>query len=157
MAELRTERIVAHPLDDGSIIASSFLDHLADAAQMVPVIVVEREFVLAEVADVLRRLAVALVRHVEVIVSHGDVLHLVVCPMIHILFSSFHYNRIKKSVPTIQSCGLYFWNFELDVNSFKARLSPNFIALLKYSNANLSVRSSILPIPLSSYTFFKQL
>ena len=60
MAELRAERVVVQALDDASLAAVS-LDHLADAAEMVAVVVVEGEVVLAGFADVLCRLAVALV------------------------------------------------------------------------------------------------
>ena len=61
---LRAERIVVHPLDDASAAAS--LDHLADAAEVVAVVVVEGEVVLAGVAGILRRLCVALVEEVLV-------------------------------------------------------------------------------------------
>ena len=62
MTELRAERIVIHALKEDSLVASCRLDHLADVAEMVAVVVVEGEVVLAEVADVLRRLTVALVK-----------------------------------------------------------------------------------------------
>ena len=60
MTELRAERIVIHALKEDSLVASSCLDHLADAAEMVTVVVVEGEVVLAGVAWICRRLAVAL-------------------------------------------------------------------------------------------------
>ena len=65
MAELRAERVVVQALDDASL-AAVCLDHLADAAEMVAVVVVEGEVVLAGFADVLCRLAVALVELVLV-------------------------------------------------------------------------------------------
>ena len=61
VAELRPERIVVHALDDCSVRDAVGLGHLADAAEMVAVVVVEGEVVLAGFADVLCRLAVALV------------------------------------------------------------------------------------------------
>ena len=60
MTELRAERVVVHALKEDSLVASCRLDHLADAAQMVAVVVAERDVVLAGVAWICRRLAVAL-------------------------------------------------------------------------------------------------
>ena len=60
VAELRSGRIVVHALDDASL-AAVCLDHLTDAAEVVAVIAVEGEVVLAGVVGVLCRLAVALV------------------------------------------------------------------------------------------------
>ena len=56
--ELRAERVVGHRLED--IVAAGCPDHLADVAQMVAVVVLEREVVLDWVAGILRRLAVPL-------------------------------------------------------------------------------------------------
>ena len=60
MAELSPERVVVHRLDDRPVRGAVRLDYLADAAEMVLVIVVEKEVVLAVVAGVLLRLAIAL-------------------------------------------------------------------------------------------------
>ena len=60
MTELRAERIVIHALKEDSLVASSCLDHLADIAEMVAVVVVEGEVVLAGIATICRCLAVAL-------------------------------------------------------------------------------------------------
>ena len=66
VAELRTERIVVHRLDDRSFPAAIDFPHLADVTQMVTVEVAEREVVLAVVAAVLPCLAVALLEPVFV-------------------------------------------------------------------------------------------
>ena len=60
VAELRAKGVVVHRLDDRPVRGAVGLDYLADAAEMVLVIVVEKEVVLAVVAGVLLRLAVAL-------------------------------------------------------------------------------------------------
>ena len=61
VAELRAERIVVHALHDIARVADTALDHLADVAEMVTVVIVEDEVVLAVVVRVSFRLAVALV------------------------------------------------------------------------------------------------
>ena len=61
VAELRAERIVVHALHDIARVADAALDHLADVAEMVTVVIVEDEVVLAVVVRVSFRLAVALV------------------------------------------------------------------------------------------------
>ena len=66
VAELRSERIVVHQLDDRSFPAAIDFPHLADVTQMVTVEVAEREVVLAVVAAVLPCLAVALLEPVFV-------------------------------------------------------------------------------------------
>ena len=58
MTELRAERVVIHALKEDSLVASCRLDHLADAAEMVTVVVVEGEVVLAGVAWNLQRLRI---------------------------------------------------------------------------------------------------
>ena len=60
MTELRAERIVIHALKEDSLVASSCVDHLPYVSEMVAVVVVEGEVVLAGVAGICRRLAVAL-------------------------------------------------------------------------------------------------
>ena len=73
VAELRSGRIVVHALDDASL-AAVCLDHLTDAAEVVAVVVVEGEVVLAGVVGELCRLAVALVEPVlvDAPVLHGE-------------------------------------------------------------------------------------
>ena len=66
VAELRAERIVVHALHDIARVADAALDHLADVAEMVTVVIVEDEVVLAVVVRVSFRLAVALVELVLV-------------------------------------------------------------------------------------------
>ncbi len=60
MTELRAERVVVHRLEDRPLVAASRLDYLADVAEVVPVIVLERDVVLAGVAAICSCLAVAL-------------------------------------------------------------------------------------------------
>lgn len=66
VAELHTERIVVHRLDDRSFPAAIDFPHLADVTQMVTVEVAERKVVLAGIIDVFLRLTVALVKQVLV-------------------------------------------------------------------------------------------
>ena len=59
VAELSPERIVVHLLDDAADTAAVGFRHLTDVAEVVTVIVAERELVLAGIIDVALRLAVA--------------------------------------------------------------------------------------------------
>ena len=64
VAELCPEGIVVHRLDDAADTAAVGFRHLTDVAEVVTVIVAERELVLAGIIDVALRLAVAFLKDI---------------------------------------------------------------------------------------------